>query len=74
MGLLWAVGGGGGGIILGPAEWSRNQTHREEWITPTGRDSNVAHTHTHTHTVRKREREREGWGRKGKREREREPR
>lgn len=27
-------------IIPGSAEWSRHQTHREEWITPTGRDSN----------------------------------
>ncbi|CAB1440781.1 unnamed protein product [Pleuronectes platessa] len=31
--------GGCGEIILGTAEWSRHQTHREEWITPTGRDS-----------------------------------
>lgn len=39
--LAVAVGRGGcGEIILGSAEWSRHQTHREEWITPTGRDSN----------------------------------
>lgn len=39
--LAMALGCGGcGEIILGPAEWSRHQTHREEWITPTGRDSN----------------------------------
>lgn len=35
-----AVALGCGEIILGSAEWSRHQTHREEWITPTGRDSN----------------------------------
>lgn len=39
--LAVALGRGGcGEIILGSAEWSRHQTHREEWITPTGRDSN----------------------------------
>lgn len=36
-----ALGRGGcGEIIPGSAEWSRHQTHREEWITPTARDSN----------------------------------
>lgn len=43
LGSLLAVALGRGGceeIILGSAEWSRHQTHREEWITPTGRDSN----------------------------------
>lgn len=39
--LAVALGRGGcGEIIPGSAECSRHQTHREEWITPTGRDSN----------------------------------
>lgn len=39
--LAVALGRGGcGEIIPGTAEWSRHQTHREKWITPTGRDSN----------------------------------
>lgn len=43
LGSPSAVALGRGGceeIILGSAEYSRHQTHREEWITPTGRDSN----------------------------------
>lgn len=31
---------GCGEIIQGSTERSRHQTHREEWITPTGGDSN----------------------------------
>lgn len=31
--------GGCGEIIPGPAEWCSHLTHREEWITPTGTDS-----------------------------------